>query len=101
MSIKLSEKQLEKQCMDLLRAERWLVFQTHGHQAFKSAGDVGQCDLVAVKWFPHMHLRTLFLELKTLKGRRSNEQCAWAERAYRLGFIVHVIRSIEELKAIL
>ena len=105
MSIKISEKQLEKQCMDLLRAERWLVFQTHGHQAFKSAGDVGQCDLVAVKdtrWGrPIGEVRVLLLELKTPKGRRSTDQIAWAEKAKRLCFEVDVIRSIEELKAIL
>ena len=100
MGLKLSEKQLEKQCMDLLNAEKWLVFQTHSRLAYLSAGTPGQPDLIATAGYGDFK-RVLLLELKTLKGKRSTKQLAWAGRATRLGFGVHVIRSIEELKAIL
>lgn len=45
--------------------------------------------------------RVLWLELKTAKGKLSLGQWQWYHEADAEGYEVHVIRSVEELRAVL
>ena len=99
--LKLSEAQIQKACIELLRAEGWVVRPAprDGRKAIRGAFSVpaGEPDLLCVKWYAR-GWKVLLLECKTLTGKLSDTQHEWADEHLGWGFIV---RSVEEVKAFL
>lgn len=102
----VSEREVQKACVELLRSRGWLVFETHT-DARKSMGEVGQPDLVAVRFpgrpvvNPNGWAQVLMLEVKRKDGRVSKDQRTWHVDAERRGFRVHIIRDAKELENLL
>ena len=100
--LKISEAQLQKACVELLRAAGWKVRPAPrlGHQQRGGAAyevPKGEPDLLAVK----APSRILWAELKTLDGRVSPEQKSWHAAARKAGFEVVVVRSVDDLREVL
>ncbi len=100
-ALKLSERQIQKACVDFLRAEGWFVFETHSHDARKSMGTPGQPDLVALtRSMVVGTAKVLFIEVKRRRGGRVREsQTAWHKHAAEQGFQVLTVRDVDELRA--
>lgn len=97
----LSESQIQKQIVEYLRAEGWIVRPAPrlGHQ--KRGGPVyeipvGEPDLICVKWTGGVW-DVLMIEVKASNGKLSKEQVLWAETHCP----VFMVRSVDEIKRIL
>lgn len=90
------EKDIQKDIADYLKARGFLVWKNHmgamqmGAKRCKNP-NTGMPDLCAVK-----NGKTYYIEVKTPKGKVSNSQREWHEKAYKHGVIVHVLSSIDE-----
>jgi hypothetical protein len=100
----VSEAQVQRGCIELLRAEGWRVFETHGHEAHKGHGEAGQPDLVAIKRTPIVYdawprwTQVLFVEVKVPGGRVSAAQKAWHAAAEADNFSVLVVSEVLDLR---
>ena len=96
----LSETQVQRQCIEYLRAQGWIVRPAprNGTKAIRGAFSVpaGEPDLICVK--RGNPPRVEFVECKSTTGKLSFSQIGWA---YGAGFGVHVVRSLDELKRVL
>jgi hypothetical protein len=96
-SLKISEAQFQRTCVDLLRSEHWYV-RPAPKQAHLNRGCFG-----VLKDEPDLMTshggKTVWFELKTAIGKLSRGQIAWHQRARLDGERVYVIRSIEQLRA--
>lgn len=91
--LRLSEAQVQRACIVLLRLDGWRVFETHSHRAFASAGEPGQPDLVCIKGG-----RVLFLECKKPGGKAEPHQLEWGRRAMADGYEYLVIDEVTKLR---
>jgi hypothetical protein len=108
--ISLSEAQIQRQCIEYLRAGGWIVRPApkQGHRTGGAAYEIpaGEPDLIAVRAMLHgdgeYHHQVLLVECKTEVGIVSPEQKSWARWALsKHGMKVHVVRSLDDLKEIL
>lgn len=112
--VKLSESQIQRQCIEYLRADGWIVRPAprSGHKATRGAFSVptGEPDLIAVKRYiqrgtgilPRREFwDVLLVECKEAKGQLRHTQVAWQLDAALRGMQTHVIRSLDDLKSIL
>lgn len=103
--LRVSEAQVQRACIELLRAEGWIVRPAarDGRKAARGAYSVpaGEPDLIALKapaditddgW------SVLLIECKAAGGRLSEVQRAWAGV---WGLPVWLVRSVEDLRAAL
>lgn len=112
--LKITHAQVERACIQLLRAEHWRVFQTHT-DARQSMGEKGQVDLVAVRGFnalgwmwlergnpplnlPGVSATVLFIEVKAPGEKPSKIQKAWHTAAELDGFEVLVVSEVTDLR---
>ncbi|MFH1604498.1 MAG: VRR-NUC domain-containing protein [Pseudomonadota bacterium] len=93
--LKISEAQLQRDCMKLLRLCGWYV-RPAPKESYKAGIPTGEPDLLAVR--PG---RGLWLELKTPDGKVSDVQRDWHKWARGRGDEIHVIRSIDELRELI
>lgn len=102
--IKLSEREIQRQCIEYLRAHGWIVRPAprNGTKAIRGAFSVpaGEPDLIAVKWngtASFMPWDVLLIECKAVGGSLSVSQRHWCDAHEEY---VHVIRSLDDLKAV-
>ena len=98
--IALTEAQIQRQCVEYLRAEGWIVRPAprEGYKAARGAHRVpaGEPDLIAVKRMSRSaYWMVRFIEVKSAKGKLSEEQKAWMDKR---GEEMFVVRSLEDLK---
>jgi Holliday junction resolvase len=91
----LSERHIQRQIVDYLRATGWLVIETYlGSSRGGSAWlTKGLPDLYAVR-----RGRQIWVEVKTPSGRVRPEQQTLHEQLRAQGAEVYVVRSIEHLR---
>jgi Holliday junction resolvase len=84
------EADIQRACKEWLQYHGWFVFKVH-----QSLGSYkGISDLIAIK-----NGRTIFVEIKTPKGRLSKQQEAFCEAIERHGGQYIVARGVEDLEA--
>jgi hypothetical protein len=99
--MQLTESQIQKQCLDLLRHNGYFAWRNHV-QSVKMTGArapnpaKGSSDIFAIK-------QSLFyaIEVKTPTGKVSSDQYTWLRKASQYGAIAMVVRSVEELQGFL
>jgi len=89
------ESELHNAIISHCKANGWIYF--HGSMAHKAMRTVGEPDFTLL--LPAG--RVLFVECKTRTGKLSPEQLGLSLWAERLGHKIHVVRSMEEFKALL
>ena len=103
---KLTEKDIQRQIIDLLRAHSWTVLQTnkfHSGNAVvvQGASEPGIPDLQARRKYDsyvvHDLQRVFFIEVKRPGGECSEAQKAWHLLARKRGEIVLVAESVEQV----
>jgi hypothetical protein len=105
--IKLSEAQIEDQILQFLNLSGWFAWKNitagyfdeekgHYRKHVSRWAITGSSDIIALK-----DGITLFLEVKTEKGRQSDAQKAFEMRVKEKGNKYHIIRSVEDTKAII
>src|SRR4051812_42459345 len=106
----MTEEALHRACVELLRlyeARGLLTFTHPANGACKNPAQaglmraLGQQGGVSALVVGAVGARHFAVELKSDRGRVSAAQAAWMHRMARLGFRVHVCRSLEGLQAIL
>lgn len=100
--LKILESDVQRACIDFMRAEGWLVRPAprDARKAAKGAYSVppGEPDLLCVKPNPD---RVLWIECKSATGKLSDEQIGWHMKAIVDGYDVRTVRSVDELKRIM
>ena len=92
-----SEKEIQTQIVDYLKSRGFFVIRNymgpiHYHGAkVRPNPNAGMPDLTVIK-----NGRTYFIEVKKPKGKVSNKQKEWHQKAYKAGVVVHIFRSIED-----
>ena len=81
-TIVLTERDWQRQVLDLATLQRWTWYHTHDSRR----SPAGFTDLVLVRD------RVIFAELKTDKGRLTTEQLCWQHLLRNAGAEVHVWR---------
>ena len=103
--MKQDEKILQRQCEELLRWKHIpflhlttaICRQVGGKwQTFSVEGNKGMPD-----FFIFLDGGTIFVELKTKKGRLKPEQIYWKEQVEKLDYKYYVIRSFEEFEKLI
>ena len=89
------ESELHYAIISNCKANGWIYF--HGSMAHKAIRTVGEPDFTLL--LPAG--RVLFIECKTRTGKLSPEQLGLSLWAEKLGHKIHVVRSMEEFKALL
>jgi len=92
-SPKLSHDELEAQAAQYLEYRGWRVIVTHGPR--NRPRQRGVSDLIACR--PR---RNLLVEIKTDRDQLRPEQIEFANRAISRGLEVHVVRTFDDLVAI-
>lgn len=93
------ERALQKAAVDFLTLHNFLVFSVPNEYTRKRRPPgrlAGACDLIAVA--PSGEV--LFIELKTPQGRLTWRQKRFAEELMARGRVLHVVRSLDELMAL-
>lgn len=108
MTIKISEEDLQKQVVDLLRSKRIMCFSVpNGFYAGKGKNRFGYVNkMKATGLLPGVadiivllpKGRTVFLELKAKKGKQQDTQIDFENNVRILGFDYHIIKSLDEIK---
>jgi hypothetical protein len=95
MKESLTERHIQRQIVDYLRATGWLVLETY--LGSSRGGSVwltkGLPDLYALKKSRH-----IWIEVKAVNGRVRPEQSALHDQLRAQGAEIYVIRSIEQLR---
>lgn len=89
----MSHDELEAQAVQYLEYRGWLVVQTHGPR--NRPRQRGVSDLIACR--PR---RNLLVEIKTDRDQLRPDQLEFADRAIRRGLEIHVVRSLDDLVAL-
>lgn len=101
----LTEREIERQIIDLLEAHGWLVLRTNifGGAVIQRQGSIepGIPDLMARRPYPYSIplYRILWIEVKRPDKEMSAVQWAWYNAALRRGETVMVARSVEDVAA--
>ncbi len=106
--IALSERDIQRQVIELLRAHGWIVRPAprNGTKAIRGAFSVpaGEPDLICVKsvrFQNHWEWRVLMIECKEQKGKMRHTQVAWQLNAALSGIPVHIVRSVEDVEGLI
>lgn len=97
----MKESEIQKKIIDYMRLKGYFVWKNAlggmmvGGKYMVKNPNAGMPDLCAVK-----DGITHYIEVKTPKGRLSEAQKKWHATAYRYGVIVHVVRSIDDVRSI-
>lgn len=92
----ISERHFQRLVIELAKRNGWLVFhpltsQKRGAWSTYQSGHKGFPDLVLC----HPDRHTLFVELKTQKGKVSKEQQRWADALYQAGSVYRLWRPLD------
>jgi hypothetical protein len=97
----LSEAAIQKQCVEFLRAENWIVRPAprEGYKASRGAHRVpaGEPDLIAVRYVYQWGWQVLMIEVKDSKGKLSEAQFQWWKKQ---PFPLSLVRSLDDLRTI-
>ena len=100
--IKLSEKDIQRQVIELLRAHGWIVRPAprDGRKAIRGAFSVpaGEPDLICLKHISSFGFAVLLIECKSANGKLLESQKRWA---YEHDALVHIVRSVDDVKGLL
>ena len=88
------ERTIHDEIFDECRARRWIAF--HGSMAARTHRTEGEPDFTILA----DHGRFFLIECKSRTGKRSPSQNAIAIHATKLGHTVHIVRTLEEFRAI-
>lgn len=87
--IKLSENQIQKQCIDYLRSHRWFLVENYKNVRPRVKG---VSDITAIRKGRH-----LWIEFKTYQNDQSTEQIEFEMAIKNHGAEYIVVRSLDEL----
>lgn len=93
----MKEQEIQKQCLDYLSENGFFAWKNHV-QGMRVSGAIirnpaaGSADIFAIK-----QGRFYCIEVKTPKGKLSQNQYIWLQKAHKYGAISIVVKSLDDL----